>query len=45
MATNLFHLLIALLAGAIATYDTLKSNKRKRKETGNDNRKILDLQN
>ena len=45
MATNLFHLFLVLVLGGITTYDTLMSNKRKRKETGNDNGKILDLQN
>ena len=34
MSTNLFHILILLSAVAIATYDTLKSRKKTKKESG-----------
>jgi hypothetical protein len=44
MLTNLFHLLIALFAGAIATYDTLRSRKKSKEEPGS-SEGIFKLQN
>lgn len=45
MGSTLIQLLMVLLAGGIATYDTLKSRKRKTEENADNAGEIFNLQN
>ena len=45
METTLFQFIMVLFLGGIATYDTLKSRKRKPEENADSTSKIFNLQN
>jgi hypothetical protein len=45
MESNIIQLLMVLLAGGIATYDTVKSKRRKQNEKPEETGEIFNLQN